>query len=188
MAQILNEHGAVLSRAQFETFCCEVGMKKGTFYAYLNYSPVIERFAAGVFGLRGASPPPGLVESLSTTRGKTTVRLDHGWTTDRRIWVAYRISDSVLANGIVSVPGGFREMLQGEFDLRSSDRKPVGRLVVRDYQAWGLGPFFRRRGGDVEDVLLLIFELDNRIVTATIGSEELLDSLHDDDPAQQCAE
>jgi hypothetical protein len=45
----------------------------------------------------------------------------------------------------------------------------IGQLVVSDHGTWGLGPLFRRRGGEPGDMLLLTFDLQRRQVTARLG-------------------
>ncbi len=63
-----------------------------------------------------------------------------------------------------------KSYIQGEFGLVSPDGQCVGRLVVKDTQAWGLGPFFRRRGGEPGDVLEIVFDPKERI--ASVAREE----------------
>ena len=67
----LKEHGPVLERQRLEDLCTARGLKRDTFYIHLTYSPVIERFAQGVYGLRGSPVPPGLAESMATRRSKS---------------------------------------------------------------------------------------------------------------------
>ena len=43
------------------------------------------------------------------------------------------------------------------------------RLVVKDSQAWGLGPLFRRRGGDPGDSLRILFDLKTKNAIAELG-------------------
>jgi hypothetical protein len=45
----------------------------------------------------------------------------------------------------------------------------IGQLVVSDRATWGLGPLFRRRGGEPGDILLLTFDLQRRQVSARLG-------------------
>jgi len=176
MVQILKQHGPVMQRAKFEELCLGQGMNRSSFYAYLEYSPVIDRFASGVYGLRGAKVNPTIVESLIPEhQHPTTVRLDQGWTSDRKIWVGYRLSEGMLGNGAFSIPAGFRRFLQGSFMLKSVDGLSFGKLVAKDHAGWGLGPFFRRRGGEPGDVLLIVFDVKVMEAVVSIGDEHLLD-------------
>ena len=105
---------------------------------------------------------------------------------DGRIEITYRLSKSVLASGVVGIPSGIRQYVQGRFTLKTADGVVVGSLVVKDASAWGLGPFFRRRGGELDDVLTIRFELRSRIAVVELGSEPLerLDA-HLDIPAAE---
>ena len=176
MVEVLKEHGPLMQTAEFENICVSRGMNRSTFYVYLDYSAVFEKYANGVFGLRGACIPPGLIESLRPRRqGPVTVRLDHGWTEDGRIFVSYRLSRPMLLTGCFGIPGSLKEFLAGEFRLAAADGQNIGKLVVKKHSAWGLGPFFTRRGGEEGDVLLLMFDLTGHVVIASIGDESLLD-------------
>ncbi|MBI4657649.1 MAG: hypothetical protein HY735_02165 [Verrucomicrobia bacterium] len=171
LAGVLKEHGPVLERQRLEDLCTARGLKRDTFYIHLTYSPVIERFAQGVYGLRGSAVPPGLAESLATRRSKSKLVLDYGWKNDGGIEVSYRLSKSVLSNGIVSVPAGIRQYVQGRFTLKTADAVEVGNLVAKDTSAWGLGPFFRRRGGEPGDILTIRFDLKQRVAVVELGDE-----------------
>jgi hypothetical protein len=183
MAKILKEHGPVLQRANFEALCTAEGMKRPTFYAYLDYSPIIERYASGVYGLRGASLPPGLAESLVQHREfPTSVHVDHGWTRDRKLWIGYRVSEAMVRNGVFSVPSGVKNFLQCKFTLKATDGGVVGTLVIRDNSGWGLGPFYRRRGGESGDNLLIVFDLKCKEALISVGDENLLEPYQLDTP------
>lgn len=188
MFLILKEHGPVLPRAKFEALCCGAGMKKGTFYVYLDYSPIIEKYASGVYGLRGADVTPGTIEALvSHPRRSTKVLLDHGWTPEGKIWISYRLSEPSISSGVFSIPAGLKQFLQGQFPLRALDGFPVGTLVVSDFSAWGLSPFFRRRGGEPGDYLLMVFDLKSRETVVRIGGESLVEELQGGDERVPCS-
>ena len=176
MVQVLMEHGPVMQRAKFEELCLGRGMKRATFWVYLDYSPVIERFAPGVYGLRGAGVDPGFVQSLipHCTR-RTPVRLDHGWTTDRKIWIGYRLSEPMLASGVFSVPPGLKSFLQGSFALKADDGALVGTIAVKDGTGWGIGPFFRCRGGEAGDTIVIVFDLKAKEALLSIGDDDLME-------------
>jgi hypothetical protein len=176
MVKILKEYGPIMQRAKFEELCSAAGMKRGTFYSYLDSSSVIERYASGVYGLRGARVPPGLAESLIPHREWTTsVRLDHGWTKDRKIWIGYQLSESMVKNGTFSVPNGLKKFLQGKFALKAADENVMGTLSIRENSGWGLGPFYRRRGGEAGDTLLVVFDLSRQEALVSVGEEGILE-------------
>ena|ERR1700722_16561081 len=88
---------------------------------------------------------------------------------DGKIFLTYKLSSGTLANGIVSVPAGMKAYLSGPYKLHAADGVPIGRLVVKDSQAWGLGPLFSRRGGDPGDSLRILFDLTAKTATAELG-------------------
>ena len=151
-------------------------MKRSTFWVYLDYSPVIDRFAPGVYGLRGAAVDPVVVQSLIPQyQPRTPVRLDHGWTTDRRIWIGYRLSEAMLTSGVFSVPPGLKSFLQGPFALKAADGTPVGTVAVKEGTGWGIGPFFRCRGGEPGDTIVIVFDLKAKEARLSIGDDDLIE-------------
>jgi hypothetical protein len=169
IVNVLKENRGILGRQALEDECLARGLKRDMFYVHLTYSPVIARYAPGVYGVRGVEIPPGLAESMVETRKKTRVISDYGWQADGTISVSYSLSEGALSNGIVSVPASMKSYLQGEFDLVSPDGQAVGRLVVKDTQAWGLGPFFRRRGGEPGDFFQIVFDTKKRVASVVLG-------------------
>jgi len=172
IVNVLKENGGVLERQALEDQCLARGLKRDVFYVHLTYSPVVERYAPGVYGVRGVEIPPGLAQSMVKMRKKTRVISDYGWQPDGNILVSYRLSEGALSNGIVTVPASMKSYVQGDYGLVSLDGLPVGRLVVKDTQAWGLGPFFRRRGGEPGDSLQIVFDGKRRIASVALGEPD----------------
>lgn len=176
IVRILMEKGPVMERAELEQCCLDAGINRSTFYVYLDYSPVVERYARGVYGLRGAKIGPSVVESLIRKTRRSRVLKDYGWVDDGNIWLGYRISESMISSGVFGIPSSIKPWLKGDFDLKASDGASVGTVVSGESGAWGLGPFFRRRGGEPGDYLAMLFDLGNRQVTVSIGDETLMDN------------
>jgi hypothetical protein len=169
LAGVLKEHGPVMERQRLEELCSERGLKRDMFYVHLTYSPIIERFAQGVYGLRGSSAPPGLAESLMVPRSKSKLIQDYGWTDNGSLEVCYRLSKAIVSSGVVGVPVGIRQYLQGRFILKTVDETQIGTLVIKDTSGWGLGPFFRRRGGEAGDALRIRFDLKQKVAIVALG-------------------
>jgi hypothetical protein len=167
IVEVLKEHGPIMERASLEELCLRRGMNRSTFYVYIGNSLVIEKLATGIYGLLGAQVQAGEVAALSPAKKKHKVVVDSGWT-EGHIWILIRLSKAVLTSGVFGCPSALRRFLSGEFSLQTADGTHVGTLVVGDTGTWGLGPFFRRRGGEVGDYLHLTFDLGER--TATIGT------------------
>jgi len=169
IVDVLREHGPVIQRPKLEELCLGNGLQRDSFYVHLTYSPVIARYAPGVYGLRGTQVPPGLAESMVELRRKTRVLADYGWLPNGKIFASYKLSKGSLSNGIVSIPSAMKSYLQGEFGLLIAEGQSAGRLVIKDTQAWGLGPFFRRRGGEPGDHFQIIFDTRQRLASLHLG-------------------
>jgi len=179
MAQVLREHGSIMQRVTFEARCAELGIGRATFYQYLAFNPIIHRFAQGVYGLVGAQVESGVVEAMAPQQHRQgrrgRVLKDFGWTGEGHIWLGYQLSQGSLNNGVVSVPSAMREFLSGEFALQAADGSSIGTLVCGETQAWGLGPFFRRRGAEAGDFMLIVLNRNERTATLSLGDETLLE-------------
>jgi hypothetical protein len=182
---VFRETGPLIESRKLENECLKRGMSHATFGQSLSYSPIITRFARCVYGLRGTEVPPGMAESLVVERTKSKrVLADYGWLEDGKIFLTYKLSSGTLVNGIVSVPAGMKQYLSGPHELRVADGVPIGRLVVKDSQAWGLGPLFSRRGGDPGDSLRILFDLKTKIAIAELGQASVEEV---DEAAEQLA-
>jgi 3,4-dihydroxy-2-butanone 4-phosphate synthase len=53
LVEVLFDHGTVMRRDDLERIAHERGLKRSSFYLYLGSSPVLARYAPGVYGLRG---------------------------------------------------------------------------------------------------------------------------------------
>jgi hypothetical protein len=165
LVRVLFEHGPLLTGRQLEKYCVDAGMNISTFYVYLGYSPIVARYARGVYGLIGAKISPGAAEALVPKRTAARVVEDFGWTSKGRIWVRYRLSENLLKTGVLTVPAAMSPYLQGDVRLLTEDGTDVGRLSVKASSAWGIGTLFRRRGGEVGDYMILVHDLTDKTTT-----------------------
>jgi Bacterial RNA polymerase, alpha chain C terminal domain len=174
--RVLKRLGSVASKDELEENCIGVGMNRNSFNIYLSYSPIIARYDKGVYGLIGSEEvSAGAVEALRAPAQAKRALLDHGWTPDGRIWVAYRLSRSNLGSGLFHVPAAIREFIEGNFKLQSAGGNGLGELKVRDGTLWGLGKVFERRGGEVGDTFVACFNATTREASIEIDGFELLD-------------
>lgn len=176
---ILKENDGIILRVDLEKGAVDLGINLSSFYVYLGYSPIIVRHAMGVYGLRGATIPVGKVESLmlqtQTKRGK--VLKDFGWKDTEHIWIVYELSESAIKSGVIGIPAAVKKYIEGDFLLKTEDNQIIGKFTIKDASGWGLGNFFRRRGGEVGDSMLLIFNLVKREIQIQIGGDNLTENL-----------
>lgn len=182
MVLILKENSNVMRRVDLEKLCVELGMSNPAFQVSLSYSPIIVKFGVGVYGLRGNNIPIGLIESItnSTSKRRGRVLKDFGWK-NNDIWIAYQLSESAIKSGVIGVPASVKDYIEGEFRLRTEENQTVGRIVIREASAWGFSAFFRRRGGEIGDYMLLLFNTRSMEITIHIGDEDLIEEFQDAD-------
>lgn len=174
LTEALFDEGPVMRRDDLERAAVrERGLNRSSFYVYLTYSPILERFAPGVYGLRGASVTAAQVDALIPRRVRHQVLQDHGWTSDGRVWAAFRISPASESTGILGTPAAIRSVLTGSFDLVAENDEQVGTLVV-EQNMWGLSPFIRRWGVEAGDYVVIIWDVAQRRATVAAGEHELL--------------
>jgi hypothetical protein len=165
---VFRAHGPLLSRTALEEHCFRRGVNRHTMGMYAGRLAIIARYGPSVYGLRGALFSPDDLARASVVRRERRY-FEHGWTENAEPWVAIKLPPSSLSNGIVQLPASFRQQVSGRYALRTEDGLVIGQLVVSDNATWGLGPLFRRRGGEPGDILLLTFDLQRRQVTARLG-------------------
>jgi hypothetical protein len=182
MYRVLHKEGPIMQRLKLEERCLAAGMSRSAFYMFLEYSPVFARYARGVYGLRGAAVSPGVVESLIPTVKRHRVIRDYGWDEDGRIWLAFQVSDAMANSGVFGIPAAMKHFLEGEFGLVTLDGERMGTLVSRESGAWGLRPFFRRRGIEEGDQVVLRFDLKARSATVEVGDSMMLEELQEAEP------
>jgi hypothetical protein len=174
LAQTLFDYGPVMRRDDLErVVVTERGLNRSSFYVYLTYSPILERFAPGVFGLRGAKITAAEVQAMIPPHVRHQVLLDHGWTNDGLLWVAFHVSPAAAQTGIFGTPAAIGAVAKGSYQLSSEDNHPVGTLVI-EQAIWGLSPYFRRWGVESGDYVVIALNLDTKQASIATGSEELL--------------
>lgn len=173
IADVLFEEGPVMRREDLERSVVARGIARNSFYVYLTYSPILRRFAPGVFGLRGAPVTAAQVQALIPPRIRTQVLKDHGYTAAGELWAVYKISQSVAASGVVSPSSAMRSVAKGRYELYTDDDRPAGTLVVAN-SIWGLSPFFRRWGIEPGDHVAIVIDTKARRATVSAGDEDLL--------------
>jgi hypothetical protein len=174
LAEVLFEHGPVMRRIDLEQIAVEqLGMNRSSFYVYLTYLPILQRYAPGVFGLRGANVSAGGISVLIPRVVHHQVLQDHGWTEDGRVWIVYKLSSAAAQTGVLGVPAAVAEVLRGQYTLLTDDGGAIGTAVVEDTRLWGVSPFYRRRGVETGDYVLLVFDRSKKSARIEVGDESV---------------
>jgi hypothetical protein len=177
IVSVLRQHGPVLYRTELERLCIENGINQSTINIYMGRSPILARYAVGVYGLIGSKVSPFEVEAC-LPRGERGRRIsDQGWTEDGKPWTLFQLSAAVISSGVFSVPAAISQFVRGRFVLRV-DESSTATIVVNAGSSWGLGPWLRRRGGELGDYVLMKFDLRLGEVTVDLGPQsDLLETV-----------
>lgn len=165
---VLSEQGPLMERTALERACRAAGVTRPSFQAALTYSPIVIRYAPGVYGLRGIPIAPGAADAIRPGhRRRRRFLLESEWTNQGRVRLTYRLSAGSLASGVVTVPAAFSRFMQASFRVIRLGQR-VGTFKCRGNQGWGLGPLLRREQAGPGDVLVLEFDLRCAEVEATL--------------------
>ena len=141
-------------------------------------SLILNRYISGVYGLRGADIPPGLAESIATTKKKVFSKTDYGWTKGGDIWVIRQLSLSKIHDGRFSIPTALSQYLPESVILKSVDGTIWGNIQIdKNYHSVNIHGLLKRSGYEAGDYLALTFYLSKKEAIAYMGGEEIWDDL-----------
>ena len=175
MVRVIHEFGPLLMSRPFEDLCVAIGVSSGSFWQKLAYSPVIARYANGVYGLPGADLPPGLIDSLAVQKERASVLEDFGWGENGSLWMFYRLSGAAISRGILTIPAAVSQYVSGEFAANAEDGTKLADFTAVRNQLSGLGDLFRRCGVESGDCMLVTISPRDKSAIVVLGDEELLD-------------
>ena len=185
MFEVLRDADNVMGLYAFQDECVKKrGMNLSSFYAYLTYSPIIERIERGIHALRSCHVDPARVGLLMDGRPpRNKIVIDHGWDEDSRLWIAAMVSPAMRASGVLNVPVAVQDIvgLPRDIDLigRSSERAMGVFRVQKSGVGTGLRTYMDRRGVDVGDILILTFDHSKSFATIETTTEEMFYSSTD---------
>lgn len=171
----------VVDRRSLAEGCRARGMNENTFNLYSSYSCILEHVDLDVWKLRGVKVDPTAVEAVRASnqiRPRQKRVLGYGWTDDGKLWLAARIPRLGKESLVIGCPSAIQRYLAGqEFRCKGKgSSQDCGSVSVNERGAsYGYGAFIRRIGIDENDVLLAEFDIASKVVTLSVGDEELLD-------------
>jgi len=170
---------AVLDRVTILRECAERGASLATVSQNLTYGCLIEHLDTNIWTLRGSEVSPAAVEALrqaNALRPKEKRVMDFGWTADGGLWVAALVPPPTQPF-VFSCPGASRPYLAGQaFAAAMRDSTACGTLRVTDNGIiYGFNAFQQLSGCDAGDIVVVVFDLVERVATLMVGDEELLD-------------
>lgn len=180
IVQILFDNNYVMRRSDLEEKATKAGVNRGSFYVYIGYSPVMERYAPGVYGLRGAPITAAQIEALiPPILRKSRIFRDNGWTESDNLWIGYKVSSASSISGVLGVPASLAKFVGNSYRLFTETDEPVGTLTVRNSNMWGLSPFFRRWGIEAGDYIVIEFDAKLKIARIIAGDQEIISRYQD---------
>jgi len=180
IVKILFDNEYAMRRSDLEELAVKAGMGRSSFYVYIGYSPVIQKYATGVFGLRGAPVSAAKIEALIPPKLRKTRNFrDNGWTDKGNLWVGYRVSKSSTMSGVIGIPSNLTDLISGSFKLLAETGEHVGTLVAKESCMWGLSPFFRRWGVEEGDYIVIELNDENKEAKIITGDQELITNYQD---------
>lgn len=177
--EVLKEMGGYASRRALQRALADRGIGTASFWRILNYSPFITRLGQGVYGLIGCAPSFGAVQELTEMKVGEGGIIDHGWLPDRRLWLAYRLSDAAIETGVIGIPRATANVMSNEYSVVTSTGPTDARLRRRNCSAWGLRRVLVELGAEAGDYLVLKLNVSMHVAELAVGDESVVDEVMD---------
>lgn len=176
LVRVFRECGPVLTYGEATQRLIDNGMPRATAQMRVSDSPIVRRLERGVYALVGVRTTPGEVEAAlqrSGVRDRSRVLGDHGWNSDGSgVWIDYTLSEGAIRGSILSFPAKLVEFVPHDaFRLQDAEGVELGEVRFSGSQIYGLGPFFRRRGGEAGEQLRLVFDFRKQVIVAALSSD-----------------
>lgn len=171
---VMRKNGPILAWDKFQSLCLAEGVNPITFSIYLSGSPVIARVARGIYSLVGTEVLPGRVEELEREIAAARRPAEWGWSARGTLWYALHLSGAALT-GAVALPNFVADIVDGEWQPLIGGREARGDVKCSGRFLWGLRVPVLQAGGEPGDICILEFYIGQRIVSLTIGGDELVD-------------
>jgi hypothetical protein len=175
IARVVAENGGVVRYDELERAAVALSISSASLRARVSQSPIVRKYAPGVYGLSGVFVSSSRVDELAGPTRREKVLQDCGWTDDGCVWISYKLSRSSMKAAVVSLPATVRGFVEGGYQLLDGKGTEWGTLVASEYMAWGLRRLLRVSGAEPGDSLVLVFDLASRKCYAYLGDEFALE-------------
>jgi hypothetical protein len=173
LVDVLQSHGPVLERAPFLEHCRKRGMDEPTFNQLTSGSLILQANGAGQYATSEASlPPPKIGETEAT--GDISASATQGFLSEGRVFLAWKLQSPLLQGGVLRVPEPINTFVQGDYDLKMFARRELGLLHVRQRACWNIQRLALVLGAEVEDTLVIIFNLRDRTAIGIVGNDDVV--------------
>jgi hypothetical protein len=178
LLEIFDRRGPVLDSYTVSEEGIALGINENSLTIYKTYSPILWRPMPGYYSIVGANIPIGLIDELERRKERPRKpTLEFGWTADHRIMVARRLTEGVWLSGITTLPAAVQKFVKDDFSLFAFGKHKLGFITIREASIFGLKRFLRMFGGDPGDVLVLLFNPQNKRCDSWLGGNELAEMI-----------
>ena len=91
IAEVLLASGAVMRYQDIQQSVAEYGVGAAVFKQRMSQSPIVRKYAPGIYGLSGVDAPTSAVNALMGPSRRSRVLQDCGWTDSGAVWIAYTL-------------------------------------------------------------------------------------------------
>ncbi len=173
----------VMDRMSMYEAVTETGVSQATITVWTTYAEWLEHFAPNIWGLRGEKVSPAIVEALQEAAKRRSANEPHErgwfWTPEGTIALVARVTTSFRQTGVITMDAELQKLIGGRRFSARGPHGPVGEIAAGDDHlwVWGWGPFLRRTGVQVGQVVRAEFDLTANTVRLSVGGAELLASI-----------
>jgi hypothetical protein len=165
---------------RLRNYASKRGVNPITFYLYRSGSPIISQLALGVYSLVGATVPPGLVEELASKSRRRRL-VEHGWDNKGRLWCVVSLNRAVITAGSIALPTFVKSLVQGEWTVALPDGSRPGQATAKDTFLYRLKKPIAHLGAEPDDLVLLQFDIQTRVLSMRVGGPELMEAAESGD-------
>jgi hypothetical protein len=172
----------VMDRQSLRDACVDAGVSPSTFNLWTTYAEWMQKFAPNVWGLRGASPSPAVINAIQrAARARLSAeprRKSWQWDADGTITHTMDVTTSMVHSGTFSFSAELHPMLAGKNLVIIVNGAAAGNAKVGEghYWSWGWGNALKVIGAAQADVLRIRLNLNTSTAVLERGGQELWNS------------
>jgi Bacterial RNA polymerase, alpha chain C terminal domain/Sigma-70, region 4 len=187
--RVFRENGPVLGWDRLQEFCVTGGMNPITVGIYMSASPIVSRLARGVYALVGEKIAPGTVEEVREKFASSRRSSEFGWSTRGTLWCSVKLTRNILVSGSMPLPAFVSDLVGGDdWKVRFGGAVLDTVLKSKNHFLWSVAKPLAYAGAEPDDICILEFDMQARIVNVSIGGEDLADAWESGDIGLPSAE
>jgi hypothetical protein len=147
---------------------------------YIQYSPIVECLAKGVYCLRGAAIQPGVAEGLAVKGGpRPHLERDYGHLQDGRIWMVQELSKAAIDASLLYRPAGLRDYVNdGTYRVHLDGAPTAYEVKCSSNQLRFSRNMLSTYGSEPGDFALMVFDAKAKTLDVLFGDESVAEKLN----------